>query len=80
LDRVQGRFELTLVRFCPIRLPRKYSSALVACVYIQEFNNPPVQTSAVYELIYILSETILSKPGNGKPLLYICGDFKGADL
>ena len=70
---IKGRLELTLVRLRTNRLPREYSSILVACDYIPEFNNPQAQTNAVYKLIYALGETIFTKSGNCKSLLYVCG-------
>ena len=73
----QGVLELSIARFRPCRLPREFTTVIVACVYIPEYTNDKArQANAVYRLLDAMGKVIAD---NGKPLIYICGDFNGAD-
>ncbi len=74
--------DLVIVRAFPPRLPRGYSSVLIACVYIAEFrqNNKESlrQKVAIYQLASALESATANSSLGNKPLIIIAGDFNGA--
>ncbi len=74
----QGKLELTIVRIKPKRLPRGYSCVIVVCVYIPNWG-PTLQNSSIGQLIQAIAPVITNNTSSDHPLIYICGDFNGAN-
>jgi hypothetical protein len=74
----EGQLELTIAKLQPTRLPREFSTLIAVTAYIPEWATNK-QTNAIFKLIRALEDPIASNTKNGKPLIYVCGDFNGAN-
>ncbi|RNA14462.1 hypothetical protein BpHYR1_027087, partial [Brachionus plicatilis] len=74
-----GLLEFTITRTRPHRLPRGYSCVLAVAVYIPEFNVSRLRSS-ISQLCHALKEPVTKCSSNNKPLIFVAGDFNGADV
>ena len=75
-----GKLELVIAKFKPKRLPRGYSSGIVACAYIPQYvGEKQKQRSSVYQLLHHVSEAAEVNSTDNKPLILVAGDLNGAD-
>ncbi len=72
------KLELSIIRLYPDRLPRGYTICLVANVYIPEFIDNK-QKQLIYQLKDLIQPVFSKFSTNGKPLLFLMGDFNGAN-
>jgi hypothetical protein len=84
--------DLKIVKVDVPQLPRGFTSVLAACVYIAEFcrvstdskgkkttKPSPRQYGAIKELTHAISSASKASSIGNKPLIFLCGDFNGAD-
>ncbi|RNA24747.1 RNA-directed DNA polymerase from mobile element jockey [Brachionus plicatilis] len=74
-----GLLEFTITRTRPHRLRRGYSCVLAVAVYIPEFNVSRLRSS-ITQLCHALEEPVTKCSSNNKPLIFVAGDFNGADV
>jgi hypothetical protein len=73
------KLELQIIRAYPSRLPRGYTSCIIINVYLPEFVEAK-QKKLIYQLKNFIEPTVSKLNSNGKPLLFILGDFNGANV
>ena len=78
LDPTAPHVELTIVKFKPKRLPSGYSTCIVVCAYIAEWDKSK-QAAAIQELKTAIDATIASNITDNKPLIFVTGDLNGAN-
>ena len=74
-----GKIELTIARTRPPRLPFGYSCCLLVCVYLPEYTAAK-QRSSINQLINAIEDAVINCTSANQPLIYIAGDFNGADV
>ena len=73
------KLEVTIIRAIPKRLPSGFNCCLIINIYIPEFTETK-QRKLIFHLNEILIEPVITNhTKNGKPLLYIAGDFNNAN-
>ncbi|RNA19401.1 RNA-directed DNA polymerase from mobile element jockey, partial [Brachionus plicatilis] len=74
-----GLLEYTITRTRLHRFQRGYSCVLAVAVYIPEFNVSRLRSS-ISQLCHALEEPVTKCSSNNKPLIFVAGDFNGADV
>ena len=73
--------EYLIAKMRPKRLPRGYTTCLIVLVYLPHWI-PKVQQALIYQLKAAIEFAVLkcTKHNEGVPLIYVAGDFNGANL
>jgi hypothetical protein len=72
------KIEFQITRVYPKRLPRGYTSCFIVNVYLPEWG--PKQKHLINKLIASIEPPFTKLTSNGIPLIYIVGDFNGANV
>ena len=81
LEEKDQELEYLIAKMRPKRLPRGYTTCLIVLVYLPHWI-PKVQQALIYQLKAAIEFAVLkcTKHNEGVPLIYVAGDFNGANL
>ena len=80
-DDINSPLELLAVRVSPTRRPRGYADTIIVGVYLAAFENEKIQQDrGIRQTSTALHSAITSYKSSNKSLVYVAGDFNGANI